>query len=96
MKLELKIAKAEKKISEASMEDQKAFEAKVFKTRRFSEIQRYLGAIKKTSSLPPKMFLGDEIATTDAEKSSLLIEFFINEFHLMGSAPLLRPSEKLT
>ncbi len=31
VKLELNFAKAEKKLSEASLEDQKAFEAKVFK-----------------------------------------------------------------
>ncbi len=96
MKLELKNAKAEKKISEASLEDKKAFEAKVFKSRRFSEIQKYLGAIKKTSSLPPKMLLGDEIAATNGEKSTLPNEFFINVLHSMGSALLLRLSEKLT
>ncbi len=96
MKLELKIAKAEKKTLEASLEDQKAFDAKVFKTGRFSELQKYLVAIKKTLSLPPKIILGDEIAKTDEEISSLLNEFFINVFHPMGSAALLRPSDKLT
>ena len=52
MKLELKIAKAGKKISEASLEDQKAFEAKIFKTRRISDIQKYLGAIKNIEIAP--------------------------------------------
>ena len=49
----LKIKRMEKEILEASEKDLSQVETKVFKTRAFSQIQKYLKCVRKTPFIPP-------------------------------------------
>ena len=54
LSLHLKIKKAEKSLNEEIKMDQAIFEAKVFKNRRMSDLQKYLKSIHKKHPLPTR------------------------------------------
>ena len=76
----LKLATLESRVSELLNEDQKEFEHLVFENGTFSQIQKYFKSIQKSSQLPSKMYLNDQIAVTDNKKAQLLNEFFQSVF----------------
>ena len=72
----LKIKKLEKQISIEMEKDQSNFESEVFAGRRFSNIQKYLRAIRKSPSIPPIVNYANTSARTDQHKAELFDSFF--------------------
>ena len=89
LSLLLKIKKAEKSLNEEIKMDQAIFEAKVFKSRRMSDLQKYLKSIHKKHPLPAEMFLNQspdttETAVNNEHKCSLFNKFFTQVFSKQG------------
>ena len=72
----LKIKKIEKQISIEMEKDQSNFESEVFAGRRFSNIQKYLWAIRKSPSMPPIVNYANTSARTHQHKAELFNSFF--------------------
>ena len=79
-RLRLKLKRMEKLLKQSLLEDQAAYEAKVFAGRRFTDLQKYLNKIKTSRKYPQKMHLGDQIVTEDGPKADLFNQFFASTF----------------
>ena len=75
-----KLKRMEKLLKQSLLEDQAAYEAKVFARRRFTDLQKYLNKIKTSRKYPRKMHLGDQIVTEDGPKADLFNQFFASTF----------------
>ena len=77
--------------------DQRTFENTVFGLGKFSDFQKYFKSIKKTTQLSAEMFLENEIASTDLEKTSHFIIFAQSVFTLTDyhSIPELKSPMKI-
>ena len=56
--------------------DQSNFESEIFAGRQFSNIQKYLTAIRKSPSIPPIVNYENTSARTDQKKAELFNSFF--------------------
>ena len=93
--------KLEKTLKQQLSEEQRAFETKVFSGRKFSEIQKYLKAIRRNDGWPSNMKWGNNLAECPEEMAELLNIFrafsllelhkimltTCNRFKLIVSAP---------
>ena len=70
----------ERKISAAAEKDLEAFEAEVFESRRFGEIQRYLSTIRNISPIPNTVTYKSQTTTSDQDKAELFKNFFASVF----------------
>ena len=77
----LKLKKMERQIKEARNEDLKMFETKIFQSRQFSNIQKYLRCVRKLPNVPPVVTLSTQKAETDQEKAKLFNQFFQSVFN---------------
>ena len=77
----LKIKKFEKEIIKSADNDLKIFEAKIFQTRCFSHIQKYLASIGKNPLIPTRVVSGDQSAETDQGRSELYNNYFVSVFN---------------
>ena len=70
----------EKQLSSLIDSDLCCFEADVFQTRRFSNIQKYLSSIRKNPSIPPIIKLNETIAESSEDRANLFNSFFQSVF----------------
>ena len=76
----LKIQQLQTELSLSLSADQCNHETENFKSGIFSNIQKYLKTIMKTSSIPTEVFLDDKSANTDIEKAELFNQYFQSVF----------------
>lgn len=84
----IKIKKLEKEISKCVEFDLLDFEKTVFEGRTFSKIQKYLKSIKKTSTIPQLVKLGDLEASDDFTKAELFNEYFASVFNQLDQVTI--------
>ena len=72
----LKLKRKENQLRKNLVEDQAEFEEKLFRGRKFSDLQKYLLSIHKSSRFPETMMYEDEKSNEDAQK----IKFFLRVF----------------
>ena len=70
----------EKQLSSLIDSDLCCFEADVFQTRRFSNIQKNLSSIRKNPSIPPIIKLNETIAESSEDRGNLFNSFFQSVF----------------
>ena len=68
----IKLKKIEKTLKQQPSEEQRAFETKIFSGRKFSEIQKYLKAIRRNDGWPSNMKWGNNLAECPEEMAELL------------------------
>ena len=76
----IKLKKLEKTLKQQLSEEQRAFETKVFSGRKFSEIQKYLKAIRRNDGWPSNMKWGNNLAECPEEMAELLNKHFQSVF----------------
>ena len=76
----LKIQQLQTELSLSLSADQCNHETEIFKSGIFSNVQKYLKTIMKTSSIPTEVFLDDKSANTDIEKAELFNQYFQSVF----------------
>ena len=76
LSMTLKIKKLEKQISIEMKRNKSNFESEIFTGRRFSNIQKYLRAIRKSPSMPPIVNYENTSTRTDQPKAELFNSFF--------------------
>ena len=77
----LNIKRFEKEIEMSADNDLKIFEAKIFQTRCFSHIQKYLASVRKNPLIPTRVVSGDQSAETDLGRSELYNNYFVSVFN---------------
>ena len=85
LSLAIRIKRKQKEVDNALEYDLCAFEENVFAGRRFSDFQKFLSGIRRSHSMPNKMYWNNREATTDREKTEVFNDYFINVFQLTGS-----------
>ena len=83
----LKIKRLEKEIETKKAEDLASFEENVFKSRQFSQIQKYLKCIRKNPQIPPTVKLNNIEASDDTEKANLFNTYFCSVFNDSETEP---------
>ena len=78
LNLILKHKKLEKKLQIALTEDQAIYEETVIRSRRFSDLQKYLNKINSSRQYPQKMFYKEKSTRDDTQKATFFNEFFIS------------------
>ena len=76
----LKLKRKENQLRKNLVEDQAEFEEKIFRGRKFSDLQKYLRSIHKSSRFPETMKYEDEKSNDDARKSKFFSDFFASVF----------------
>ena len=76
-----KIDCLEEKVNTLCKNDQVIYESKIFATRQFSFIQKYLRSIKKVTPFQSEMHLNEQTANTNEEKAELFNLFFQSVFN---------------
>ena len=76
----IKLKRIQKSVRLQLMKDQTCFEERVFKGRRFPDIQKYLKTIRKTSRSPEILKWNSEVAETELSMAELLNGFFQSVF----------------
>ena len=76
----LKIQQLQTELTLSLSADQCNHETEIFKSGIFSNNQKYLKTIMKTSSIPTEVFLDDKSANTDIEKAELFNQYFQSVF----------------
>ncbi|XP_075248360.1 uncharacterized protein LOC142341320 [Convolutriloba macropyga] len=105
LNLLIKIKRREKLLNEQILTDQAVYEDKLFKSRRMSDLQKYLKSLRKSKHFPDEMYYnvvqnGQETkktATTDSEKCNLFNDFFSDVFTKDGkiNEPSVYPKQRL-
>ena len=72
----LKLKRLEQEIRIATSNDLANYEAEVFQTRQFSNVQKYLASIQKYPRVPPIVYLGNKRGEFDRKKADLFNLFF--------------------
>ena len=72
----IKIKRLENELSSLIDSDLYCFEADVFQTGRFCNIQKYLSSIKKNPLIPPILKLNETIAESSEDRANLFNSFF--------------------
>ena len=75
----LKLTRKENQLRKNLVEDQAEFE-KIFRGRKFSDLQKYLRSLHKSSRFPETMKYEDEKSNDDAQKNKFFSSFFSNVF----------------
>ena len=65
----LKLKRKENQLRKNLVEDQAGFEERIFRGRKFSDLQKYLPSIHKSSRFPETMKYEDEKSNDDAQTS---------------------------
>ena len=91
----LKLKKLEKQILKQLDIDLDIFEDKIFSSRRFSSIQKYLKCIRKPSVLPATIKFGNEKASSDSEKATLFNLFFKSVYNSKEPSQMIYTKSKL-
>ena len=102
LNLLIKIKRGKKFCLEPILTDQAVFEYKLFKSRRISDLEKYLKSLRKSKHFPDEMYYnvvqnGQETkktAVTDSEKCNLFNDFFSDVFTKDGNINYLRKSER--
>ena len=76
----IKLKRIQKSVRLQLMKDQTCFEERVFKGRRFPDIQKYLKTIRKTSRSPEILKWNSEVAETELSMAELLNGLFQSVF----------------
>ena len=101
LNLILKHKKLEKNLQIALTEDQAIYEETVIRSRRFSDLQKYLNKINSSRQYPQKMFYKEKSTRDDTQKATFFNEFFISVYQKESNLnPLARntncsPSEEI-
>ena len=101
LNLILKHKKLKKKLQIALTEDQAIYEETVIRSRRFSDLQKYLNKINSSRQYPQKMFYKEKSTRDDTQKATFFNEFFISVYQKESNLnPLARntncsPSEEI-
>ena len=83
----LKIQKLEVEVRKAIDNDLSVYEAKIFESRQFSKIQKYLSSIRKNRQVPPIVFCKGMELTTDKQKAVSFNFFFVSVFNQKTEIP---------
>ena len=67
----------------ALQRDQQEHELRLFQDGKFTDRQRYLKSLTKSSSVPAEIFLNHQSATTDVAKAGLFNDYFQSVFTQM-------------
>ena len=76
----LKLKRKENQLRKNLVEDQAGFEEKILRGGKFSDLQKYLPSIHKSSRFPETMKYEDEKSNDDAQKSKSFSDFFASVF----------------
>ena len=76
----LKLKRKENQLRKNLVEDQVEFKEKIFRARKFSDLQKYLRSIHKSSRFPETMKDEDEKPNDDAQKNMFFSDFFASVF----------------
>ena len=77
----LKIKKLEKQVNKSIADDLKLYEAKVFETRYFSHIQKYLSCIRKNPAIPTQVYNKERTAVSELDCAEMFNNFFASVFN---------------
>ena len=61
-------------------QDQRAYEENLFVDGNFSKLQKYLKSIRKTDTIPDEVYLDDQRATSNIDKTNLFNKYFQSVF----------------
>ena len=87
LSFKLKIKKLEVEVRKAIDNDLSVHETKIFESRQFSKIQKYLSSIRKNTQVPPIMFWKVMELTTDKQKAESFMYFFASVFNQKTEIP---------
>ena len=76
----LNLEKANTELALALHSDQKGLGTSLFQHESFSDVQPYIKSISSNNYLPIEVFLKDQTARTDVEKSELFNQYFQSIF----------------
>ena len=79
----LKIEHVQTNLALALQHGQQEHEIRLFQDGKFTDIQRYLKSVTKSSSVPTEIFLNHRTATTDVAKAGLFNDYFHSVFTQM-------------
>ena len=90
----IKIKKAEKKLRDPLKQDQADFEDKIFRVRRFSDLQKYLRSVFKCNKYPETMSYKDNKTNEDSQKCKYFNDFFSSIFLKSNTVKMKKSYEK--
>ena len=77
----LKIKKLEKHVIKSIEDDHKLYEAKVFETRYFSHIQKYISCIRKNPAISTQVYNKERTAVSELDCAEMFNNFFASIFN---------------
>ena len=81
----LRIKKLVKQVSKSIEDDLKLYKAKVFETRYFSHIQKYLSCIRKNPAIPTQKYNKERTAVSELDCAEMFNNFFSSVFNTTGT-----------
>ena len=79
---EAKLLRLNQLLEESLMNDQTEYERTTFASGSFLKIQKYFKSLKKTSAIPPEMYLDAQISKDGKEITEMFNRYFHSNFTL--------------